>query len=143
MGKILRKYLKNLRNFYIVFQILKYIKISSVIGLKVLKYNFKILVLFLNILAQFLSTQLKTLLKWNFFSFVGSEINSFTDSRYTPLQFIIEGNFRSYTLGWFFKLVLNASERKMEGTMACNTISERTDFTPYKPDIREIALPGC
>ncbi len=60
-------------------------------------------------------------LKWNFFSFVGSEINSFTDSRYLPLQFANnKNNSRSYTLGSFLKPVLNVSEKKMEGEMVYN-----------------------
>ncbi len=54
-----------------------------------------------------------------FFNFVGSEINSFTDSHYMLLQFI-EDNSHSYTLGSFFKPVLNTSERKMEGKPGYN-----------------------
>ncbi len=60
------------------------------------------------------------LLKWNFFSFVGSEISLLTDSRYMPVQFAVKGNYHSCTLGSFFKLVLNVSERKMKGKMVYN-----------------------
>ncbi len=40
--------------------------------------------------------------------------------RYTPVQFAIEGNSRSYTLGSFFEPVLNTSERKMDWKPAYN-----------------------
>ncbi len=41
---MLRKYFKKLRNFYVVFQTLKDIRFSSVVCLKISKYDFKILV---------------------------------------------------------------------------------------------------
>ncbi len=59
-------------------------------------------------------------------------MNSFTDSHYTPLQFAIEGNFCSYTLGLFFEPVLKESERKMNEKTAYNANQEQITFVRFR-----------